>query len=510
MSIGLKTNDRNVIPRWRDSAIAATTGELKALNRPGLVPTSTSGELTGRINDWRKHGTPAFAADLVATGLVLDARRNNDVLEAAYYILASTDDHPYSVKSLASVVANVPNMNLSVTMVDQPDDDELRSVSRKQIRNMKSRLRSHPRNGLAWVDMARHYAMLGASKQALRSMKIGVTLAPHNRFVLRSAARLYVHLDDAEQAYELLRRDPATASDPWLRAAEIATAGVMNKTPRKLGATKKALRAGSLDSSHVSELASAVATLEMANGSFKSARRLFNLGLQHATENAVAQAEWASKVKKLTGILLNDDHFRLPRTFEAKVIGHLEKLEPSKCVLECVRWLEDEPFSSRPVEVSSAISIIGLEDYTNAIDTARRGLVSNPDHFTLRNNLSVALAEIGKVDEADIEYSKIKTITLDEWTKAISLATKGLLAFRRQRYEEGRYLYREAAGLARSGADNDSESMVLIHWAREEFKAGDVSRAGEIAEQSIHTAGGQPGPVLQMALSRFQNLKARD
>ena len=510
MSIGLRKNDRNVIPRWRDSAIAATTGELKSLNERLPLPDLVSDELADRIDDWILHRTSAFASDLVATARVLDVKDNAHVVEAAHYILSSTQGDPNPVRDLALAVLGITGADADAKLTEKDDVPDIKYFSRNRIRYMKKRLKEDPRNGLAWVDMARHYAMLGALKHAERAMTIGLKLAPKNRFVLRSAARLFIHLDDGEQAYDLLRKNAATASDPWLRAAEIATAGVIEKTPRKLSATKRILRGSNINPTHVSELASAVATFELKNGSVKSARRLFNLGLQRATENSVAQAEWAARTKKVNGISLGPKHFRLPRTFEAKAIGHLEDLDSRKCVQECANWLADEPFSSRPVELSTVISIIGLEDYNYAAEVARRGLVSNPAHFVLRNNLSVALAEGGRIEEAITEFGKNKKLTLDDWQKTTSLATKGLLAFRDRKYKEGRFLYREAANVARRNADVDSEAMVLIHWAREEFMAHDFTWSDRIAKQANKAAGIQPGPVLELARSRFRNLKARN
>ena len=188
-------------------------------------------------------------------------------------------------------------------------------------------------NSIGWVDMARHYAMLGQLTHAARAMQNGLILAPNSRFILRSAVRLYVHSQDPERALHTLGQSDVISRDPWLRAAEIAVSGLMEKTPPRLRQTRRALRSGSLDHRHVSELASAVATFEMHAGSNKSARRLFNIALEFPTENSVAQADWAAE--RIHGISLNKDHFLLPRTFEAKAIDHFNKLKWAECLNEC-------------------------------------------------------------------------------------------------------------------------------------------------------------------------------
>ena len=268
--------------------------------------------------------------------------------------------------------------------------------------------------------------------------------------------------------------------------------------------TKRSLLAGNFDPGHISELASAVATFELDAGSIKSARRLFNLGLEKPTENSVAQADWATN--KISGISLNEDHFLLPRTFEAKAIGHFENLEPQGCLFECSQWLADEPFSSRPVELGTFILVVGLEDYEKAINFAKRGLVSNPGNFPLRNNLCVALAESGKVDEAKEVYQALRPSNLNDWEETCWLATKGLIAFREHCYDEGRALYDRAVDLARIQSDREPEALVLVHWAREELRAGDCQKAGEISEQAVQASKGLSAPSVKMTLARFDHL----
>ena len=198
MSTALRQNDRKIVPRWRDSAIAATTGELDPLSGPAVNRVVEPDELTSRIRDWRRHGSIAFASDLVSAGLVLDAGADGDVIDAVDYIMSLGSSAPEPVRSLAMAVVGESQGHARDPVMTLDDGEGSPKESPEQIRSLKARLKSYPRNGLAWVDMARHYAMLGADKHAIRSMRSALALAPHNRFVLRSAARLYVHIDDAE------------------------------------------------------------------------------------------------------------------------------------------------------------------------------------------------------------------------------------------------------------------------------------------------------------------------
>ena len=506
VSTSFRQTPRRIIPRWRDSSVAATTGELDPLQGPSKLQPSMSEELTNRISDWRKHQSLAFATDLVSAGVVLDAESNADVRRAVDYIRSLGENAPMSAAGLATFVAVGPENNSQAT-IELEDDESLRTSSRGQIQHLKTRVRSYPRNALAWVDIARHYAMLGASLKAVQSMDISLAVSPDNRFVLRSAARLHVHLGEMEKAYEVLRRSPATRKDPWLRAAEIAVAGLANKVPGRLRSTRRGLSAGNFDPAHISELAIAIATVELTAGSVKSARRLFNLGLQKPTENAVAQADWAAD--HISGIALNEDHFLLPRTFEARAVEHFSEFEFEECMADCARWSDDEPFSTRPLEIATFASIVGLEDYQAAITFARRGLISNPDNFLLRNNLIVALAEAGCVGNAKEEYDVIKPSKMDGSERTYWLGTRGLLAFKEDDEQRGRKLYEEAVACARKQPAKHSEALALIHWAYEEFRVGKVLKADRLAEQAAQLSSGLSLDIVKMALDKYERLKCR-
>ena len=508
VSTSIKQMDRRIIPRWRDSSVAATTGELNPFHKAKSVRPPASDELADRISDWMKDQSLAFATDLVSAGMVVGAESNIEVRRAVDYIRSLGTNAPLSANSLATFLAEGSEERIQATL--EPNVEEgIRTFSRGQIQGLKARVRNYPRNAIAWVDIARHYAMLGANRKAVQSMRIGLALSPDNRFVLRSAARLHVHLDEPDRAYDILRRSPATRRDPWLRAAEIAVAGLTDKVPARLRNTRRGLRGGNLDPTHISELASAVATLEMTSGSIKPARRLFNLGLQNPTENAVAQADWAAD--QISGISLREDHFRLPRTFEARAAEHFSKLEFDECVGECRRWSDDEPFASRPLEIGTFAAILGSEDYQAAIAFARRGLISNPKSFPLRNNLVVALAEAGCIDEAKREYEAVMQSNVDSREQIYWLATGGLLAFKGDDEEVGRKRYENAVAHARKQRDRLAEALALGHWAYEEFRAGKVLQADKRAEQAAQVLEVSMGlsSIKKIVLSKYERLKSR-
>ena len=65
------------------------------------------------------------------------------------------------------------------------------------------------------------------------------------------------------------------------------------------------------------------------------------------------------------------------------------------------RWHSDQPFSSRPAIFGSYLTSSVIEDYDQAVAFAELGLLSNPDDFSLHNNLAFSLAMRGDVQRAE-------------------------------------------------------------------------------------------------------------
>ncbi|MCH7880341.1 MAG: hypothetical protein IIB69_01960 [Proteobacteria bacterium] len=77
---------------------------------------------------------------------------------------------------------------------------------------------------------------------------------------------------------------------------------------------------------------------------------------------------------------------------------------------ECLKWLFDEPFSSRPARIGSYIGISLTNDHNYAEMCVRAGLQADSNDSILRNNLAVILAYQEKNLEAIEEFGRIKMI----------------------------------------------------------------------------------------------------
>lgn len=483
-----KDKDRFVIPRWRDFSTTLRLGELKSLSNE-IKAISGEKFLAEKVNDFEKHRTVTYAADLVATAYVL--KKFDDAKDAAEFLL---NQHVH----LSNISIDVARRILGTASDNQAFETrhDLTSLDRRKsnqkIRESRQATRRDPRNSIEWTDLAREYAVQGFSEKAKKAMDIAIGISPHNRFVLRSAARLYLHLDDSKFAFEILRRSPSTRFDPWLIAAEIAVSEVAKKTSRYAKEGLKFLESASVSPLDLSELASALGTLEISHGNSKKGKKFFRQSLISPNENAVAQVEWASRKYGLFS--LDQKYLQVPSTFEARALVYMQAGNWEGSLREAKHWLTDQPFSSRPASHASFVAASMLEDYFQSEEIARRGLIANPNDEILLNNLAYSLAQQSKVDEAEEVFRKIEYTGLSEDIKIVWNATSGLIHYKKGEPEIGRALYSTAIQIANKTGDKKKRYLATLNLAQEELSLS-PSNASDIV-----------GPLI----TEFQNIEDLD
>jgi len=423
----------------------------------------------------------SFAADLVSTALLTES--TDDAREAAAFLVEQSGTSSTAL-ALAQRLLN-PDGPARETIDVIGAAGLSPEVRHAEIRRLRRQLRESPRNALAWADLAHEYASLGLVEKALRSMDTALRLVPTSRFLLRSGARLFVHADDPERALRLLRQAGRTNADPWLMAAEIATSGVASRSP-KFARRGKAALAMDVAPRHKTELASALATLEWMSGDNRSARRLFRDSLIDPTENAVAQAEWASR--RLNASLVEPHHLETPGSFEARARESLRRGRFEEALDNSWNWLHDQSFSRDPAGVGSYVAAVALRDYEQSIRILQLGLVANPADWLLLNNMAFALASLNRLDEAQDHLNRIVG-ERDPTSLAVTSATQGLVQFRRGNVQLGRDRYKEAIRALLKGNFKKSAAVAAVFWAREELLTRQeaakeaVRRAAELAKK---------------------------
>lgn len=151
---------------------------------------------------------------------------------------------------------------------------------------------------------------------------------------------------------------------------------------------------------------------------------------------------------------------------EAQLLYNESKYQESFEAMK--KWLRYQPFSSRPALQGSFIASLALEDFEEAVNIARIGLLSSPHEFMLQNNLAFSLLSQNKIDEAEQIFNRVNASLLSKEEMAVYNATKGALAFRKGFLDEGRTLYKNAIRQFEEEKNIGSKIMAMYFWYREE------------------------------------------
>ena len=452
--------DRKVIPRWRSFADTLRLGETDSSVSPRKRRAKATDFLAEKMAAWHSHGTKIYAAD--AVGAAISLARETEAIDAANFLLRDRSSGGGWRNELG---ARVLTEQASVDVAPVAETQEMKV--RSQIRALRAILGMEPKDPISWVDLSRLYTILGLADKATRCMNVGLQLADESRFVIRSASRLWTHLGDPEKAHDVVARSGRVRHDPWLLAAEIATASDAGKSSMYAKIALRMINDSQMRVAHISELASALATLEMKSGSVRKARNLFLRSLESPTENSIAQAAWAHRENhgiRFDSNLLN----RRSNTYEARYWDHYVRSEWRNVLGQCKLWQYDQPFSRTPGIQGSYIAAVVLQDYGVSQEFSSLGLLANPNDPTLLNNWAFARLNLGDTNAARDAISRIDESKATKEERTVIKATKGLLQFRVGRINEGRQLYGEAIEDARKSRNGRLLGYAQAFYALEE------------------------------------------
>ena len=475
MNNTLSDKERHLVPRWRSLDLSHSTMELASPHSENSdnrrFPPSTDFER--RLLQWQATPTVLSAAELVAASIV--EGREETATPAARLVVSKRSTARPLVRLLASSVLS--------SNVGAGDGTSIESNRQERKHIWRQRTRTHPNNALAWVELSLCELIAGRDAAAMRAMTVALQLSPDNRHVLRSASRLFLHTGDWQQAYDLIARSARIAVDPWLMAAELSIAMLTDRTPRYVKQGRRFIERNAQGPRHVTELAGALGTLELEAGRRKKARDLFKLSAKAPTGNALAQLEWCA----YSGHLRVDPGYNIhiwKETDEAVAyrLGREKKL--ARVADACRRWVESEPFASRPYEVASnASAMSGRID--DVLWFTTNGLKLDHGNVTLLNNHAFALAHVDRLEEAERTLDLLNTE--DKKEVLVAKANRGLIAMRMGDYDRGRSLYRAAVVEFRERKLSKFADLAQIYFAREAARAGvaDAERQVEMARDAI-------------------------
>ncbi|NTF91689.1 hypothetical protein [Rhizobium rhizogenes] len=441
--------------------MTAASGELGISSHRGTSTFSVERpDFLARLERWQLGPSLVTAAEVIESAIM--SAREKEGVSAAKAILADGSPAAPLIKAQAA------SLLLRAGLEDEVPD-QFRAHPAIDAGRPRQILRLHPRDALAWVELAFAQTVAGHPRAAEQSMTVALQLSPNNRHVLRSASRLFLHLEKKDKAYDVIARNAATRADPWLVAAEIALAEVAERDPRLLKVGLSMLDSKSFSPHHLTELAGAAGTQELLDGSRKRAKRLFLQSMIAPTGSSLAQAEWATpslgveviEARKLT---------TATEPFEAFAFHLYREGRFSEVSENCERWAEVEAFSIRPFEFGS-IAAGHAEQFDKAVQLASEGLKRRPNSPLLLNCQAYALASSDKPEEAGKALSKIKLPYNEPRMKFLTVANHALVNFRKGQAEEGIILYRAAIdGFHRAGMRAGS-AQARVYLAREAVRA---------------------------------------
>lgn len=455
-------NERRIIPRWRNSQTTQKTREVSSINEVNKEDEGKNFILAKKEN-WKIKKSLINAVELVTSAFCQDS--NTEAIDAAEFIIAIKENILPAVTEIATKVLissgriNQQINNNKAEFINNPTE------LFNRIHVIRNLLSKYPRNALMWADLSQAYTNIGSVDQAIGAMQTAIFLAPDNRFILRSATRLFIHFDIPDRANRLLLSREITIRDPWLLSAEIATATVEGKTSRLIKYGKEIIQNERFRPFHVSELASALGTVELNNGAIKKAKKLFQISLIDPNENSVAQSIWAQR--NINSLDISIAFQKTPNIFEALARKAYFDLDWDLLISASKSWLKDEPFSSRPAELGSFAASDGKKDYLLGETFCRNGLIANPLDLSLLNNLAFSLVNQEKIEEAEIEFEKSRNIPTSEPVEIALKATEGLICFRKGDYQKGQELYLDAMRLAEKKHLEDYKNRAAIYYAIE-------------------------------------------
>ena len=485
----LENKNRKIVPRWRNFTLAAKLGELssdKLLNDDSVSPPS----LEKKIQEWKMNPSPSYATDALSSGFVLN--QYDRVIDIANSVLSKSNLFHKSIINIAKIILSKENE------IEYPEEEFSRN---KIVGLLREQLRDDPRDSLAWIDLAREYTIIGNDKKAEKAISLALNLAPENRHVIRSASRFFIHKDRPEEAYRILTLAQSINADPWILAAQIAVSSMLNRRSKYFKNALHLVEESKYSPFHLSELSSALATIEFEDGSIKKARKLFTRSLSAPTENAVAQAQWASN--QHFDFNLDEINLKVPRSHEARSLHYYQSENWTQALDEAVSWFKDQPFSSRPAVHASFIASVILENYQTANKLVFESLKSNKEDFTLLNNLAFSLASENKVVEAKHWFNKINPKKITGGDAIVFLATLGLINFRTGDSILGRNLYLRAISLAQQLSEPRYAALASLFLLREENRISSIDSKDSTLNLADKYSKSIEEPYIKILRNRF-------
>jgi len=489
MAFSIKRDPRFVLPIWRDFKRTLEIGELdspsKIVKRP--IPPFN---LTNLIEDWNDNNSLYNATDLLG-GLFVS---NNNNLELIKEVVDFIDKNPNATifqkhfsKSILYKTENKETenpFNDTGSLVQLFKDNDIH----EKIRLYKAKIIYYPYNPILYVDLAWYYFLIGQIKQSNIYIDRALILNSNNRFVLRSASKFYQHTDDLEKARDILRRSPLNKIDPWVMASEISLSDITEKNSDNVRRGRHLIESNNFTPFDLTELNSALGTLELRSGSRLKSKKLFKNSLINPNSNTVAQAEWISNEFNLFNI--NPDLYMVKNNFEAKVYDAFYNEDWDKSFNNALLWYLDIPYSEDAIIFGSYIAMTFINRMDESEKLLEFGHNINPNSAAIINNLSFCKVKMNKLEEAKQTLKKLEKINIHKLKSneiICLIATQGLISIKSGNIQDGIKLYELAINKAKNDKNTYLEILAKINLALELDKTNErkIELMNELSKTTI-------------------------
>lgn len=471
MAAIIEEKERRVIPNWRSFRTTASLGELDAISlTQNDLPILS---IDSYIRDFRNNSSVPFAADLLSAALVNGFDDNNNVKDAAQFLLNNKQKITTSQEELAYRILNGPNSSqdsIEGITIKQLNDCITNQDFINRIRVLKQHLIEFPYDSIAWVELSRCYSILGQEGKAVQAMKYAVQLSPDNRFVIRSATRLFAHYDELDLAQYVLRHSGMLRKDPWLLSAEISVNTLKGRVSNLLKRGIEIIDSNNYSPFSTTELAASIGTVHLLAGDRKKSRKMFAQSLVSPNDNSIAQVEWVLNSKDKSLFDKDTISIKTQYSYEAMAINNFYNNNLIAALNNACQWFCDMPFSKRPVMMGSCVADL-LNNKNLAITFLKKGLMSNSNDCQLLNNIAYYYALENNLDEANKYIERIDHKLVGEVDGICITATKGLIKFREKDYECGRELYLRAIDSTTMLRNKELNYKAILNYTREEIMA---------------------------------------
>lgn len=451
---------RRLIPRWRSTVQTLRQCEAASTNNSPIIRPirENEAEFANATGIWHDTKAPGVLGDVLAFAVdPLFADRALAIGAEALRVGA-----PTTTLQRALIASWGTDSQLTIECAERAFSPESRPFQ-ASIRRLRELLRFAPDNPLALLDFAQLQAAVGKVAAAERSLITALNLAPSNRLVLRTMARFLVHDGRPDEGHRLLNRHVRTPFDPWLMASEVATADAAGRLGDFLSKGRRLLQnKRDLRPDHLTELAGVIAMEELRGGSLKRAREAQRIALLAPNDNVVAQAV---EFEAAFGISLNTPtvNAALTNAAEARLLKAWNSAEPHDVERHALLWHSEEPFSSRPVQLLTALYAF-RGDLTQAVNWGKAGLLTDPTDRGLLINLSYAHAKAANFQAANHSIRLLRLHHRDT-SEPYALATEGLIQYKLSDFSGGDQRYNAAADLFKLANMPQTEAYCRLNQA---------------------------------------------